>query len=169
MQRLFSYLVVVAVLGAIGLGVYQAIATNWDNLTFVTSEPSCDKSTDASRWLDRQRDLRGDIEDSARVIRVEYAAYRKGGKIPDWDQVLYHVRKIQVILERDTGKPPCQHVEFAKAMTAWREQVSAATPGVEQSAMSRSAERFLGAWPVLAYAVDSAPDFPISSNRFSTR
>jgi hypothetical protein len=169
MQRFFSYVVVAAVLGAIGLGVYQAIATNWDSLPFVSSEPACDTAADASRWLDRQRDLRGDIEDSARVIRAEYDSYRKGGKIPDWDQVLYHVRKIQVILERDTGKPPCQHVEFAEAMMAWREQVRTATPGVEQSAMSRSAERFLGAWPALAYAVDSAPDFPISANPYSTR
>jgi hypothetical protein len=35
--------------------------------------------------------------------------------------------------------------------------------------VAKSAERFLGAWPVLAYAVDSAPDFPISTNPFSTR
>jgi hypothetical protein len=124
------------------------------------SNPACDKSVDAERWLDGQYDLAIDLVKAATTVISDTATVAGSGSTQkDWDQALLHVRDVQTILDRNTGKPPCQYVELDRQMKAWREEVRTATKGVEQAILAKSPNRVLTAWPALASAVYNAPDF----------
>jgi hypothetical protein len=155
-NRLLSYLVVAVVLGAIGLGVVRAIATNWDSLTSIANEE--EEPIPTYVWLDLERSFWTQINESTAKLAEQHRLYRDEKKTPNWDTIIHEARVLQVKTENcDEETAARSYSGYVKAKKQWCPDVNKYAAIIEQAALAKSAEWFKSTMPALLGTMRTAP------------
>jgi hypothetical protein len=156
MKRLLSYVVVAAVLGALGVGVVRVIATNWDSLPFLGEKD--DEPIPTYVWLDFEQSFWEQINESVAKLTEQHRLYRDERKTPNWDTLIHESRALQVKTDNcDEDTAPRSYSGYVKAKKQWCPELNKYAAMIEQAALAKSADWFTSTMPALLGTMRTAP------------